>query len=71
MNLDVQSDLIWGDDEEIQVFASAHSLDSCTIIFRYALSPKYPASLPSRIVTCFHELPAKDSETFPSRAAMR
>ncbi|CAD6591756.1 MAG: hypothetical protein ASARMPREDX12_005406 [Alectoria sarmentosa] len=72
MNADVGGDLIWGDDEESQVFAQAQSHDSCTIIFRYALNPKYPQSLSNRIVTCFHQLPAKDaSETFASRAAMR
>ena len=64
--------MITGDDEESQVFAQVHGHDSCTIIFRYALSPKDPQSLANRIITCFHDLPANDpSETFPNRAAMR
>ena len=42
-----------------------------SIIFRYSLNPKFPQSLPSRIVTCYHDLPAEACETFPNRASMR
>lgn len=69
--MDVEGDLIWSDDNESEVFAQAHSLD-LSVIFRYSLSPKLPRSLPNRIVTCYHDLPAKDaSETFLDRASMR
>jgi hypothetical protein len=69
--MDVGGDLIWGDDNESEVFAQAQSLD-LSVIFRYSLSPKLPHSLPNRIVTCYHNLPAKDaSETFLDRASMR
>ena len=60
----MRGDLMRGDDEESQLFAQAQSHDSCPIIFRLALSPKFPQRLANRIVTCFHELPVKDaSET--------
>ena len=40
-------------------------------IFRYSLNPKLPESL-SRMVTCYHDLPANDTcETFPDLASMR
>lgn len=69
--MDVEGDLIWGDDSESEVFAQAQSRDVC-IIFRYSWNPKFPQSLPSRIVTCFHGLPAEDAcETFPNRGSMR
>ncbi|KAL8745462.1 MAG: hypothetical protein Q9190_002399 [Brigantiaea leucoxantha] len=69
--MNVEGDLIWGDDGESEVFAQVHSHDLC-IIFRFSWNSKFPQSLPSRIVTCFHELPAKDAcETFPDRASMR
>lgn len=69
--MDVGADLIWGDNSESEVFAQAHS-DSFCVIFRYSWNPKFPQSLPSRIVTSFHDLPAKDAcETFPNRASMR
>ncbi|KAL8966584.1 MAG: hypothetical protein Q9197_005899, partial [Variospora fuerteventurae] len=58
--MDVGGDLIWGDDSESEVFAQAQSRDVC-IIFRYSWNPKFPQSLPSRIVTCFHGLPAEDA----------
>lgn len=69
--MDFEVDLIWGDDDESEVFAQAQSPDLC-VIFRYSLSPKLLQSLPNRIVTCFHELPVKDAtETFLDRASMR
>lgn len=69
--MDVEGDLIWGDDSESQVFAQAHSLSRC-LLFRYSFDSKRPQSLASRIVTCFHDLPVKDaSDTFPNRASMR
>ena len=69
--MDVRGDLIWGDDSESEVFAQAQSHEF-SVIFRYAWNPKFPQSLPSRIVTCYHDLPAEDtSETFPNRASMR
>ncbi|KAL9019359.1 MAG: hypothetical protein Q9185_003345 [Variospora sp. 1 TL-2023] len=69
--MDVGGDFIWGDDSESEVFAQAQSRDVC-IIFRYSWNPKFPQSLPSRIVTCFHGLPAEDAcETFPNRGSMR
>lgn len=69
--MDVEGDFIWGDDSESEVFAQAQSQDMC-LIFRYSLNPKLPESLPSRIVTCFHDLPTEDAcKTFPNRASMR
>lgn len=69
--MDVDGDLIWGDDSESEVFAQAQSQDMC-LIFRYSLNPKLPESLPSRIVTCFHDLPTEDAcKTFSNRASMR
>ncbi|MCJ1407364.1 hypothetical protein MMC19_001435 [Ptychographa xylographoides] len=69
--MDFRGDLIWGDENESEVFAQAQSLD-LRVIFRYSLSPKLPQSLPNRIVTCYHNLPAKDaSETFLDRVSMR
>lgn len=69
--MDVGVDLIWGDDSESEVFAQAQTQGMC-VIFRYSLNPKLPQSLPSRIVTCFHDLPVNDTcETFPDRASMR
>jgi hypothetical protein len=69
--MEVQGDLIWGDDHSSEVFAEAHCMDLC-LIFRFALNTKLARSLPSRIVTCFHDLPTNDaSETFSNRASMR
>ena len=69
--MDVECDLIWGDDNESEVFAQAQSHGFC-LIFRYSLNLKLPQSLQSRIVTCYHDLSAKDtSETFLNRASMR
>lgn len=65
--MDVEFDLIWGDDDESEVFAQVQG----QIIFKCSLNPKLPQSLPSRIVTCFHDLPAEACETFPNRAPMR
>lgn len=67
----VEGDLIWGDDDESEVFAQAQNDDLC-LIFRYSLRPKLPQSLPSRIVNCFHCLPVNDTaETFTDREKMR
>lgn len=69
--MDIDGDLIWGNDDESEVFAEARSDDLC-LIFRYSLNPKRPESIPSRIVRCFHDLCAKGpSETFSDRASMR
>jgi len=67
----VEGDLIWGDDDESEVFAKAQNHDLC-LIFRYSLHPKLPQSLPNRIVNCFHCLPVNDTaETFSDREKMR
>ena len=72
MSSDLSVQLIFGDDEETQVFAQAYSHDSFCIIFRYALSPNLQHSLSNRIVNCFHEVPVEDAgETFPDRDCMR
>ena len=69
--MDVGGDLIWGNANESEVFAQAQSTD-LSVIFRCSLYPKLPHSIPSRIVTCYYNLPAKDaSETFLNRASMR
>lgn len=69
--MDVEVNLIWGDDAESEVFAQTQNQATC-VIFRYSLSSKLPKGLPSRIVTCFHDLLVADaSETFPDRASMR
>lgn len=69
--MEVQGDLIWGDDHSSEVFAEAHSMDLC-IIFRFTVNARYARSLPTRIVTCFHDLPTNDaSETSSNRALMR
>lgn len=69
--MEVEGDLIWGDDDALEVFAEAHSMDLC-LIFRFDLNNKFPRSLPSRIVRCFHDLPTHEAhETFPDRASMR
>ena len=49
----VKGDLIWGDDDESEVFAQAQTHDLC-LIFRYSLHAKLPQSLPSRVANCFH-----------------
>ena len=70
--MNVEVDLIWGDDSESQLFAQAQSSQGICVIFRCSLNPKLPESLPSRIVTCYHDLPVDDTcETFPDRASMR
>jgi hypothetical protein len=69
--MEVQGGLIWGDDIASEVFAQAHNID-LYLIFRFAMNRKFPRGLPSRIVTCYHDLPANDAnETFPDRASMR
>ena len=68
--MDVEEDLIWGNDDESEVFTQVQSQD-VSLIFRYSLNLKLPRSLPSRIVTCFHDLPVDACETFPNRASMR
>ncbi|KAL8983335.1 MAG: hypothetical protein Q9205_002399 [Flavoplaca limonia] len=69
--MDIEGDLIWGDDDESVVFAQAQRQDR-SITFMFANKSKYTQSLPNRIVTCFHDLPVEDDHaTFPSRATMR
>ncbi|KAL8952164.1 MAG: hypothetical protein Q9222_001902 [Ikaeria aurantiellina] len=69
--MNTECDLIWGDDHESEVFAQVRE-DKLCIIFRFFENPHHPQSLPSRIVTHFHELEANDaSESFPDRASMR
>ena len=68
--MDVEGDMIWGDDSKSEVFAHAQNQE-ISVIFRYSLSSKLPKSIASRIVTCYHDLPADSSETFPNRASMR
>ncbi|KAI4170646.1 MAG: hypothetical protein LQ348_007076 [Seirophora lacunosa] len=69
--MEVEGDLIWGNDSESEVFAEAHDRDRC-IIFRYSWNPKSPESLATRIVTCYHNLPVEDpGHTFPEMASMR
>lgn len=69
--MDVEVDLIWGNDNESEVFAQAQRLEIC-VTFRYFLNSRLPKSLPSRIVICYHDLQAKDAcETFQDRASMR
>ena len=68
--MDVEGDFVWGDDSESEVFAHAQNHE-ISVIFKYSLSTKLPKSIPSRIVTCFHDLVADSSETFPNRASMR
>lgn len=69
--MDISGDLIWGDDGESEVYAQVQSKD-VSAIFRYSLNAKLPQSLPSRIVTCYHDLPANDAnETFSDRPSMR
>ena len=71
LQMDVEVDLIWGDDGESKVFAQAQSQEMC-VIFKYSLNTRLPESLPSRIVTRFHDLPADNNcESFPDRASMR
>lgn len=39
---------------------------------RCSWNPKFPQSLPSRIVACYHNLPAEDAcETSPNQASIR
>jgi hypothetical protein len=69
--MEVQGDLIWGNDSESEVFAEAHSMDLCPV-FRFALKNTFRRGLPSRIVMCYHDLPTNDAnETFSDRASMR
>ena len=71
IEMDLEVDLIWGDDSESQVFAQARSQGMC-IIFRCLSNPKFPESVQSRIVTCFYDLSVDDtSQTFADRALMR
>ena len=64
-------DLFWGDDSGSEVYAQSQSHD-LSIIFRYSWDSKFPQSLPGRIVTCYHDLPAENvCEAFPNRASMR
>jgi len=67
----IKGDLIWGDDDESEVFAQAQTHDLC-LIFRYSLHAKLPQSLPSRVANCFHCLPVNHTaETFSDREKMR
>lgn len=67
----VEGDLIWGDDDESEVFAQAQNHDLC-LMFRYFLHSKPRQSLPSRIVNCFHCLSVNAiAKTFPDREMMR
>lgn len=67
----IEGDLVWGGDDESEVFAQAQNNDLC-LIFRYSLHSKLPWSLPSRIVNCFHCLQVEDrKETFVDRDEMR
>ena len=68
--MDVGEDLIWDNDSESKEFAQAQDQEM-SIIFRYSLNPTLLQSLPSWIVTGYHDLPAEACETFPNRASMR
>lgn len=70
-SMEVEGDLIWGNDSESEVFAEAHSMELC-LICRFALNNNFRRGLPSRIVMCYHDLPTNDAnETFSDRASMR
>lgn len=70
-SMEVEGDLIWGNDSESEVFAEAHSMDLC-LIFRFAVNNTFPRGLPSRIVSFYHDLLINDAnETFSDRASMR
>ena len=69
--MEVRTSLITGDDDETAVFALSFT-ESLFLIFKFCLDPRMPTSVPSRIVTCFHDLTAKDEKTsFPNRDLMR
>ncbi|KAI4114213.1 MAG: hypothetical protein LQ345_004977 [Seirophora villosa] len=69
--MEVEGDIIWGNDTESEVFAEAHDRDRC-IIFGYSWKPKSPQSLVTRIVTCYYDLPVEDpGHTFLDIASMR
>lgn len=69
--MDISGDLIWGDDGESEVYAQVQN-KYVSAIFRYSQNSKLPQSLPSRIVTFYHDLPANDAkETFSDRPSMR
>lgn len=70
-HMDVDGDFIWGDDCATEVFAQAHNPDLC-LIFRFVWNRSQPCALSTRIVTCYHDLPAcQADETFSDRASMR
>lgn len=70
--LEIQLGLIWGNDEETQVFSLAHDENGACLTFCISRNSALPLSLESRIVVCFHDSPiASSDETFDERAAMR
>ncbi|KAL9594509.1 MAG: hypothetical protein Q9219_006991 [cf. Caloplaca sp. 3 TL-2023] len=69
--MDIDGDLIWGDENESEVFAQAQSHD-LSLSFRFSRNLKLPHSFTNRIITCFHELPTRNtSEMFPDLVTMR
>ncbi|OTA00521.1 hypothetical protein A9Z42_0006700 [Trichoderma parareesei] len=68
-------DLIWGNDDETQVFAHAHDTANNSPLLTFRLTQdttQQPQSFANRIASRFHELPVSSSSaTFPDRASMR
>ena len=68
--MNFEGTMICGNDEGSEVYAYANAQETSNI-FKYFLDPTIPQSLPSRIVSCFHELPKEAHETFSNRSSMR
>lgn len=69
--MEIQTGLIWGDDEETTTFAKSFTEDLC-LIFRFSIDANLPQSLSSRIPACYHNLSVQDeSQTFADKGSMR
>ena len=69
--MDLEGYLIWGDDDEATVFAQAQN-GNLRLIFKFSSNQQRRESIPSKIVTCFHDIETSNpKETFPDMNAMR
>ena len=66
--MDIDRALIWGDDDECEVFAKVRSGGLC-LLFRYSLDLKRPESLLSRMVSSWNPSMARRQPMQPVGAA--
>lgn len=66
----INGGLIWGDDDGLEVYASAIS-QGLRIAFRFCRKPTNRPSIPLHIVNCHHDAPCRPNDAFADRAEMR